>query len=147
VIPRRYLALLLAAFLTPLFLIVLVVTSHANGPKLINHTFQFDGRHDGWAKDVDLLAYSYGGRYSTVQQSAREGQSLPSKFHFSGAMPRGEFLYVRWRIRSTGEVVEERVDLQDRLPEDILGNRVAFVIEGKRLNVLVNKPEKLGTTQ
>jgi hypothetical protein len=48
-------------------------------------------------------------------------------------MPIGEFLYVKWRIKATGEVLEDRVDLHPVLPWNMGHHTVTFVIEGRQL--------------
>jgi hypothetical protein len=55
----------------------------------------------------------------------------------------GEFLYVRWRLKDSGEMVEHRVDLRDRLPRDMKDQHVSFVIDGKDFYVYVvtNQPK------
>jgi len=56
-------------------------------------------------------------------------------------MPVGDFLFVKWRIKSTGEVVEDRVDLRQRLPKDMTDHGLTFVIEGNQLYVYVITPK------
>ncbi len=50
-------------------------------------------------------------------------------------MLRGGFLYVKWRILSTGQVYENNIDLRERLPADIKDHRVTFLIRGPQLYV------------
>jgi hypothetical protein len=122
-------------FLVALLLAVVLIAC-ASGPTQVFHSFQFDGRYDGhpntegkyegWGKDIDLLAYSYGDQYAMVRNSlenARYGTSLyqgktslPYSSGVSGPMPEGDFLYVKWRIKATREVFEDRVNLKGRLP-------------------------------
>jgi hypothetical protein len=105
---------LLALFLAGL------LAACATGPRLVPHAFSFDGRKDGWHETVDLLAYSYGDQYHMVRNSLESPRSqvfpgrtaLPSGTGVNGPMPVGEFLYVKWRIKATGEVFEDRVDLR-----------------------------------
>ena len=56
-------------------------------------------------------------------------------------MLRGDFLYVKWRIKSTGMVYEDTVDLRNRLPADIKDHRVTFIIRGPHLYVYLIPPE------
>ena len=56
-------------------------------------------------------------------------------------MLRGDFLYVKWRIKSTGMVYEDTVDLRNRLPADIKDHRVTFIIRGPQLYVYLIPPE------
>ncbi len=52
----------------------------------------------------------------------------------------GESLYVKWRIKSTGEVFEDTVDLKSRLPRDVTSYRIYFVIDVRQLRVYLVSP-------
>ena len=121
----------------------------ATGPRLVSHAFNFDGRNDNWAEQVDLLAYSYGDQYRMVRNSVDAPRSpvfaglsaLPPGTGVNGPMPVGEFLYVKWRLKATGEVFEQRVDLRERLPRDMTDHELTFVIDGRQLYVYVVTPQ------
>lgn len=115
-----------------------MVISCATGPKLVDHSFSFDGAADGWAMQMDLLEYRYGDQYNLVQKRNEEG--LGYSAGVSAAMPVAEFLYVRWRIKATGEVIEDRVDLRHRLPKDMVRQELTFVIDGRQLYVYIVTP-------
>jgi hypothetical protein len=55
-------------------------------------------------------------------------------------MPVGEFLYVKWRIKATGEIFEDRVDLRERLPKNMTNHTLTFSIDEKQLHVFVATP-------
>ena len=126
-----------------LALIALLFTACAIGPRQPYHSFSFNGRFDKWENHVDLLEYSYGDQYYRVRNSIYQPRSpvfkgmdrLPSGTSTNGPMPVGEFLYVKWRIRSSGKVAEHRVDLRDKLPRDMFSHRITFVIDGPQLYV------------
>lgn len=120
---------------------VLTGCASGQGGKLVNHSFNFDGRYDGWHQSIDLLEYSYGDQYLMVRRKAAEGDTLGPQAGVSGPMPVGDFLYVRWRLKSSGEQVEQRVDLRDRLPRDMTGHELTFVLEGRQLFVYVVTPQ------
>lgn len=113
------------------------------------HDFTFDGWNDKWYPAHELLEYSYGDKYRMVRASVikpehaiHEGkEQLPPTQGVSGPMPVGDFLFVKWRIKATGELVEDRVDLRQRLPKDIDDHGLTFVIEGKQLYVYVITPK------
>ena len=126
----------------------LSITGCATGPRLVDHNFSFDGWYDGWYSgpdsNVQLQEYSYGDQYHMVRKKVQPGEDfLPPGTSVSGPMPVGEFLYVRWRLKDSGEMVEQRVDLRDRLPRDMKDQRVSFVIDVKDLYVYVvtNRPK------
>jgi hypothetical protein len=81
------------------------------------HSFYFNGWNDKRATTVDLLEYDYGGQYSMVRRKA-EGinATLGYQVGVHGPMPIGDYLYIQWRIKDTGEVVEREVDLRGLLP-------------------------------
>jgi len=115
----------------------------STGPKLVNHSFSFNGKAygDKWAATVDLLEYSYGDQYRMVRDKVeppREG--LGPQAGVSGAMPVGEFLDVKWRIKATDEVLEDRVDLRPLLPSDMTEHGLTFVIDGRQLYVYLVTP-------
>lgn len=114
---------------------VAMASSCATGPKLVYHTFSFDGRHDGWAEQVSLLEYRYGDQYNLVQKKNEEGLGYGT--NVNSDMPVAEFLYVRWRLKATGEVIEDRVDLRQRLPKDMYRQELTFVIDGRQLYVYI----------
>ena len=102
------------------------------------HFFSYDGIYDTpeSAKQVDLLEYSYGDELRKTHDLVKYGkESLPSGAGFGVNMPAGEFLYVKWRIKATGEEVEYKVDLRDLIPKNMFDLRITFVIDGKQLYV------------
>lgn len=54
----------------------------------------------------------------------------------------GDDLYVKWRINATSEVIEQTVDLRNRLPRDMANHKIYFVIKKRELFVYVISPEK-----
>ena len=73
------------------------------------------------------------------------GEHFPYGSTF-GAMPRGDFLYVKWRIKDSmkpGEYVgdfQDRVDLKSRLPVDISDCGIHFVVKEQQLYVYLIPP-------
>lgn len=112
-----------------------LLTACAISPKTVSHSFSFDGWFDGWAKQVDLLEYSYGDQYHMVRRKAKDTDSLGYSSGVNGPMPVGEFLYVKWRVKETGELVEDRVDLRGKLPSNMFEHGLTFAIDGKQLYV------------
>jgi hypothetical protein len=51
----------------------------------------------------------------------------------------GKDLYVKWRIKATGEVLEDTVDLQTAWPHSLKDMEIYFIIEGKQLYVYLIK--------
>lgn len=108
---------------------------------MVNHSFSFDTQMD--SPDVEVLDYQYGsskvfGTHADKERIAL-GQTFPSAGIF-GALPRGEFIYVKWRDKKSGQIFEEKVDLRTRLPADIELLDVHFVIKGGKLYVYLVWP-------
>jgi hypothetical protein len=130
------------------FTVAVSLVACASTPKLVPHAFSFNGLNDKWAESVDLLAYAYGDSDSMVRNDIDNPRSsvyankstLPPGTGVNGAMPVGDFLFVKWRIKASGEVLEKRVELGDRLPKDMTDHELTFVIDGKQLYVYVITP-------
>ena len=52
-----------------------------------------------------------------------------------GDILRPDFLFVKWRIKATGEVLEDTVDLKRRLPRDFSRHTVHFTVDDRQLYV------------
>lgn len=122
--------------------LVVVMAGCATGPKVVSHSFNYDGFNDKWADKVDLLAYSYGDQYPKLIRKAAEGGTVGAQGIVNGPIPVGEFLYVQWRLKATGEVLEQRVDLRDRLPRDMTDHELTFLMDGRQLFVYVVTPRR-----
>lgn len=123
-----------------LILSLFALPACATGPQVVDHAFGFDVRLD--TPPVTLLDYAYGDQYRMTRAEphlVKEGQ-IEQQAGVDGAMPRGEFLYVKWRLKATGEVFEDRVDLKKRLPPDIARHKIYFAIRERVLYVFLVSP-------
>jgi hypothetical protein len=117
-----------------------VLTACAGG--ITNHSFAFDARQD--SPDIQILDYRYG---DSEQPSVRaDGNDVKAErvrqyVGISGDMLRGDFLYVKWRVKSSGRRYEDTVDLKSRLPRDIVKNEIYFIVQGAQLFVYLVTPE------
>ncbi len=110
---------------------------------MVNHHFSFDALED--SPDIEVLDYQYGNGRQFGTHAEKERVALGQVFsgwNTYGAMPRGEFLSVKWRIKQSGQVYEDRVDLTHRLPADIAEFRIHFVIKGSQLYIYLISPDK-----
>lgn len=113
----------------------------AADPDTVDHAFGFDMRRDK-QHDVEVLDYRYGESGAALRASPADVVAGKT-FVFEGVrgpMPRGESLYVKWRLKSTGQVFEDTVDLRSRLPADLAGSRIYFLIRGPQLHVYLITP-------
>lgn len=113
----------------------------ATSPRFVDHAFSFDAFADKW--DAELLDYRYGTAAMTrTPDWQKQTNQVKQGGGVSGTMARGDDLYVKWRDRVSGEVIENTVDLRDTLPSDITNHRIHFLIRGKQLYVYLISPER-----
>jgi hypothetical protein len=125
-----------------LLAMLLVLSACATGPRQAYHRFSFDGKSDEWAKEVDLLEYSYGDQYHMVRDKVRpEKERLGPQSSVTGLIPIGDFLYVKWRVKATREIIEDRVDLRNLLPANMDEHGVTFVVDGNQLYIYIVTPK------
>jgi hypothetical protein len=121
-----------------LFAACMFATACATSPEVVNHAFSYDTRVD--SPEIEVLDY----RYSTRQPSdySKSVGRAPQADNINGAFQRGDTLFVKWRTRATGNVFEDTVDLRGKLPRDIEGQRLHFMIRGEQLYVYLISPER-----
>lgn len=110
--------------------------------RLAYHTFQFDARLD--SPDAEILDYRYG---QSKQPGARppewalQAGKVPQANATIGEMLRPDELFVKWRVKSSGEIFQDTVDLRKRLPSDITNQTIYFVVKGPQLYVFLISKE------
>lgn len=107
------------------------------------HAFGFDARYD--SPDSEILAFRYGpGTIGQLRmpywKEEKEGSRQATGIHATMSIEGG--LYVKWRLRSTGVVYEDTVDLKPLLPKDLASQRVYFVAQGSQLMVFLSDLSK-----
>ncbi len=118
----------------------------ATNQNVVDHSFGFDMRKD--AQDATVLDYQYGDSKLPVRApewAVKEGKTFTFE-NIHGPMTKGSFLYVKWRSTATGHIYDSRVDLRDRLPADITGHTIYFMIQGTQLYVYLISPENVKRT-
>lgn len=118
---------------------VVMLAGCANAQDLVSHGFAFDFIDD--SPDAELIDYRYGTSYYGKSERASMGRVSQGGGIF-GEIRRGDDLYVKWRLKATGETFEETVDLKSRLPIDIKGSRIYFMVRGPQLYVYLITSEK-----
>lgn len=90
------------------------------GQQVVFHSFTFDARE--YSKDIEVMDYVYKTPNEIIIQNPierrREGRAQQGEGQ-TGVMTVGETLYVKWKIKSTGEVVEKTIDLRPLLPKNM----------------------------
>ena len=115
-------------------------------PKYFFYSFSFNAVSDAkiYGKpEIDILDYKFGnsGQFGTHADPEAIALGHPINQHgIGGMMPRAEYLYVKWRIQATGEIIENKVDLTHRLPSDLTHYGVHFAIFGPQLYVYLFPP-------
>jgi hypothetical protein len=113
------------------------------GPRTTFHSFEF---HVNWdSPDVELLDYRYGtsSQHGTFPPAwALQSGSIAQNVGTSGDMIIGDFLYVKWKIKETGEIFKDTVDLRNRLPRNLYDHKIYFVIRGSQLFVYLVTPDR-----
>lgn len=124
-----------------LSLTAVLISACSSSGRVVDHAFGFDILRADPA--VEVLDYSYGLSKLPVRADPYR-LARGDSFYFNGVngpMLVGDFLYVKWRIKSTGAIFEKNVDLRHRLPSDMKGQRVYFDIKGPQLYVYLVSPE------
>jgi hypothetical protein len=105
-------------------------------------SFSFDMRE---SPEAELRDYFYGiqncpALYNPPYLKDR-GDCLQIHSEF-GSTRRAEKLYVKWRIKATGQEYEDTVDLKKRLPMDMTNHELHFSVKGSLLYVYLVTPER-----
>ncbi len=119
---------------------------------LVYHSFEFDAVNE--SPDVYVMAYKYGNSKGPGTSDQEHEYTIRGVKHFgssqgtssTGEILRPDILFVKWRIKATGEVLEDTVDLKSRLPRDFSRHTVHFTVDGRQLYVYLiawdnKKPE------
>lgn len=108
------------------------------------HSFDFDVRTEN--TDIEVLDYRYGGIKIGPTHAEKSYDALGQIRQHAGVtgyMPLAESLYVKWRIRASGEVREEEVKLKSLLPRNIEHQIITFNFKGGNLFVYLVSREVL----
>ena len=124
-------------------LVVVILVGCATNRDVVPHGFFFNFITE--SPEAELIDYRYGESKNPAARSYRElyGRTKQGGGTY-GAMLRGDELYVKWRLKTTGEVFEQTVDLRKRLPEKIEGCEISFLVHGDQLYVYLIMPERRG---
>ena len=106
------------------------------GQQVVFHSFEFDAQRD--SKDIEVLDYMYKTANENIVgnpwERRQEGRSNQTTGQ-TGVMTVGETLYVKWKIKSTGEVIEKSIDLKPILPASMKDKKLFFILEKQNIFV------------
>ncbi len=138
----RTLLLSMAVMLITQFLLA----SCAVGVQTYAYSFSFDSSGDArvYGKpEVEVLDYSFGNSGELGTRPERNQKTIHDTFPASnvyGPMPRAEYLYVKWKLKSSGQEYEKKILLADRLPADPTGYGIHFLIDSDQIFVFLIPP-------
>lgn len=117
-------------------------TACSQQPRIEWHGFEFNATAD--MPEVDVIEYQYGsseaqGTANSIERShylyGDKGSKGFHAGHRFGDTPVGEFLFVKWRDKATQKIHEDKIDLRKRLPDDLYGKTVYFLIDNNQVYV------------
>ncbi len=133
-----------AAFLALSLLTTALLPGCASAVRSEYYTFSYDSPSD--SPGIEILDFQYGDNamLRATDWQKKHPEAIQGGI-FNGSFGKGGVLHVRWRIKVTGEEFEDKVDLTRRLPLNLTGYRIHFVIVGKQLFVYLIYPESRST--
>ena len=100
------------------------------------HSINFDPYKD--STGIELLYYRYGSANEfglrTTPGQAASGKPVPGT-GMTGELPVGADFYAKWRVVSTGQIIEDTVNLKSRLPLYMHKQEIRPIIEGSQLYI------------
>jgi hypothetical protein len=117
----------------------------AMAQKMAYQTIEFNTSTE--STDVDILDWQYG-EHGYVDEnhqrlprasksSVEKGEPQGGGGH-TGVMPVGDFLYVKWRVKNTGELHEVRASLVNKLPLNMHNYTIHWLVKDSQLRHLQN---------
>ena len=125
-------------FIIKIIAITFVLLQTANADTKVKHGFKFNAHWD--SPDIRILNYRYGSSDFINVQPPEERLRIGNVKQQEGKyilQPLGDELYVKWKIKSTGAIHEDTVDLKSLLPLNMEENDIQFIMNGSQLHVYV----------
>ncbi|HEU5047343.1 MAG TPA: hypothetical protein VFT64_05800 [Rickettsiales bacterium] len=116
---------------------------------IAHHEFSFGDVNRQENKGIEILDYRYGNN-KTIPTSPSADQlasgHVPQFTSVGTFDPPGDSLYVKWRVKSTGKVYQDTVDLKSRLPSNMNNKEIHFLIKDTKLYVylIASEPHEVG---
>jgi hypothetical protein len=120
-----------------LFLVLtFILEACTSGGGYVNHAFGFDTRYE--SPDIYILDYYYGKSGlpgTSAETGLRQFGVAPQVAGIHGPQPVGDTLYVKWRIKSTGQEFSDRVNLLPLVPPNMTDKQIYFVARADQLYI------------
>ncbi|MGJ9420782.1 hypothetical protein ACHAC9_24015 [Massilia sp. CMS3.1] len=129
------------ALATSLCFLATLFTGCAMSPKIAEHGFSF-----GTNFQVEIMDYMYGAPIGMPTQPPRDAVRrghVSQGTGMAGNFVVGEYLYVKWRVKQDGTIIDRKIDLKQLLPANMDGKEIHFNFLGQELNVYVIDLERL----
>lgn len=105
------------------------------------HSYEFNIKTD--SPDIELLDYNYSiAKPSKEDYAGTGGNGISTQIGITGPFPVGKSVYMKWRVKSTGNIFEDKVELNNPIVGGIKNKRLYCVIDGKQLYLLIMDLEK-----
>jgi hypothetical protein len=123
------------------FCLALLLAGCATGytGSTVAHGFEFHAGLD--SPDIEVIAYRYGSPIDTIGgrivRTAQDTKDGKDHTIVSAEMPVGKELYVKWRIKATGQVLEETANLEAAWKRSMEGWILYFWVNKDKLQVYV----------
>jgi hypothetical protein len=125
-------------------LFLLTMYGCAVGPKKALHSFSFDARFH--MNDIEVVDFRYGSGpkfpiRTRCMPIPEDGGKCLQRVSANLLEELAETLWVKWKIVSTGEIVEDTIVLAKWLPLKMDGATLFFIIRGRQLTLYVDTEE------
>jgi len=112
--------------------------------RLVNHGFHFNAKWE--SPNIEILGFRYGKSIYNTALSSEDPygvNKIPQQHTIIGKMLRGDDLYVKWKVKSTGVIYEDTVNLKKLMPLHITNHDLQFIVKGSQLHVYLISPYKI----
>lgn len=104
----------------------------------VQHAFSFNVLDEN--PQVEIIDWQYGGS-KNYGAHPLPGHTETKRINVIGELAYPKSLYVKWRNIAKNSIHEDTVNLESRLPKNIVGHRIHFSIRDDQLYVYLITPE------
>ena len=110
--------------------------------RLAVYVLAFDAAAD--SPDAEVLFFNTSDSRRLVAASLEQDlkRGVPQQsIRLGGERPVPDYLFVMWRVKSTGRIYQDTDDLRHRLPRDLNDHVIYFIVNGPQLYVYLVSPK------